>query len=260
MRAGLTVVAVVILLVTAYGMGGTAVATAMAGDGGGTVAMAGTPDPSNTSNVSFGIQFAAFMQATAAQTSDTVETGMGVATAANASANRSQEALAEQNRQRLERRIEELEADKRAVVAAYENGSISRVTYQARLGRLVGRLTALENRIRSGPPGLNRSNTRSLRQRMADVAGGDVGRVANGLRGQAGPPDWLGTDGSGGPPSDTGPNNPGPPTNASEPGGAGNGNGTSDGGTNGKSPDTGNDTDPPAHNETDQGQGKGQGN
>lgn len=222
MRAWLQVaVLLVILCVAGVGTGGSAVAEAQVSE---PVQPSQAPSgtPGNSSNATLGVQLAAFMQANAAQTSDSVETGMWVAAFSNASSDRNRSALADRQRRRLESRIESIRADKRALRAAYENGSISRVTYQARLGRLVGRLTGLENALRAaertGAPGLNRSTIRSMRSEAAALAGGDVARTARGLGGDAGPPAWVdrGSDGAAG--SDS----PNPPVSPDEPPGQAN--------------------------------------
>lgn len=229
MRVALPSVAVTILVIVAFGTGGNAAALAIADSG------PSRPSSANSgvgppTNVSFGAHLSAFMQANAARTSDSVETGMWAASYANATTNSSRTAIATGQRERLKRRIKVLRAEKLALRAAMENGTISRVTYQARLGRLVGRLTALEHAFRvanrTNASVFNQGELRELRKRAAGLAGEDVSRMARGLQpstGQGGPPAWLTPPGQG--PSggvEAGPPTPGPSQNDNQSSGAGN--------------------------------------
>lgn len=251
MRVALPGIAVTIFVVVAVGTGGNAVALTAA-DQGSPRPMATEPGEGAVSNVSLGAHLSAFMQANAAQTSDSVETEMWAAGYANATTTSSRKTIAISHRERLERRIEELRADKQALTEAMENGTISRVAYHARLGRLVGRLVALEHAFRvanrTNAPGLNRSELQELRHRAAGLAGEDVSGMARGLRpsaGEGGPPDWLENTEQGPPDIDeSGPSSPGPPVNVSSSEAAGNESGPP--GNNG-----------PGHGNGDSGQGDG---
>lgn len=253
---GIAVVSVVVVIaVVAAGTGG-AVPAAVTQPSIDETPMTATTAASNHSNASLGSQLSSFIQSNTAQASGSVETGMWVAAYENAS-NQSRQTLVTRRTNQLDQRIDELEAEKRALQAAKRNGSISAVEYRSRLSRILGRLAALREGIeavdRPDAPGLNKTAIRAINKRADGLAGPEISEIARSLGGPGaspGPPSWVETrpgadggpgqnpGGQGTPPDPGGPDDAGPPPgtgNGTANGGAGNGSttGSGDGAANG---------------------------
>lgn len=203
-----------------------------------------TPSPTPTANASespLGERLTMVMQTNAAQAEGAVENGMWAAAFANASNESAKRALVERRVGQLNGTIAELQADRRALKAAFRNGTINRTTYRARLSAIVGRLSSLGEAIdqtseRGASVGVNQSRLDVLRTQARNLSGAEVSRLARNLTGgppglfEAGPPDQAGERGPGeaanrsnrstgdgnGPPTDRGP--PENESDGSEPG------------------------------------------
>lgn len=178
-----------------------------------------------------GAQISAFMAASVAQTDGSVENGMWVAAYANSSTDAERRALVESRLGSLDSTVEELRAEREAIQAAYENGSLDRAQYRARLAVVVGQLAALGESIeatdrRGQAVGVNMSRIDTLRSQARAVGGGAVSAMARNL-----------SIGHGSPRADIfGGDRPGPP------------------GTRGPAHEaTANETGPPAHEGREQG-------
>lgn len=125
--------------------------------------------------------------------------------------------VADQSEQ-LADRLAELEAEKERLKRAYENGSISKGEYQARLAVLAAELRAIERRanktatVAEGLPaetlrekGANVSEVRAIAQRANETGGGEVAEAARTIAG-SGVGNGLGNapNASQGPPDDRG--------------------------------------------------------
>lgn len=173
-----------------------------------------------------------------------------------AGTNRSKASVVAGESQQLEQRLEELEAEKARLEEAYENGSISRGQYQARLAVLSAELRAVERRANSTADvaeqlpsealreaGANVSHVRQIAQHANRTGGGEVAEAARQIAGNG-----VG-DGLGNRPAHAGPPNgseAGPPDNAGGGNNAGNAgsSGGNETGTN-ASERAGNDAGPP---------------
>jgi hypothetical protein len=132
------------------------------------------------------------MQSSLAQTAGSVENGMWAAAYANASTAAEKRALVERRASRLNQSLKELRAERRAVQAAFRNGTINRTTYLARLSTIVGRLASLSEGIeetsdRGAAVGVNQSRLQELRSEARNLSGPAVSRVARDLSGGRGP-------------------------------------------------------------------------
>lgn len=132
--------------------------------------------------------------------------------------------------ERLQQRLEALEAKKERLRTAYENGTISKGKYKAQLAVVAADLRAVERRANHTagvaerlPPealresGANASHIRGIAQQAnrtgggavaeaaRDVAGGGVGNGLGGPPPHAGPPEDDGAPGGEGPPDGAGP-------------------------------------------------------
>lgn len=172
-----------------------------------------------------GANISMFMQANAAQTEGSVENGMWVAAYARATNASDRRALVERRVGSLNVSLADLEAERRAVQEAFQNGSMDRVTYQARLSTVVGRLAALsagidETSQRGRAVGVNETRLETLRTQARELGGGEVSRIARNLTGGRAPPghagvfgdDRPGRSGDGGPGAESEPGEPGPPS------------------------------------------------
>lgn len=192
---------------------------------------------------------------------------------AAAESNDSKARVVADQHQQLSERLDALEAEKERITRAYENGSMSRGEYQARLAALGAELRALENRanrtaeaaeslpeeaLRSN--GANVSEVRALAQQANRTGGGAVAEAAREIAGNGageglrGPPNAS----ERGPPDEAGESPEGPEGNESgQSAGPGNGAGAADGqqnettGAPGDDTDRGNDADAPGQNDAD---------
>lgn len=207
-RSALAVVLVVVAATVGVG------ATPSAAAGAGAVE---TPSPTPVANASespFGERLTMVMQANAAQAEGAVENGMWAAAFANASNASAKRALVERRVGQLNGTFAELQTERRALQAAFRNGSINRTTYRARLSAIVGRLSALGEAIdqtseRGAAVGVNRTRLDELRTRASNLSGPEVSRLARNLTG--GPPGLFGE----GPPGQAGKRGPGEAANRS---------------------------------------------
>jgi hypothetical protein len=199
-----------------------------------------------------------------------------------AGTNESKAGVVANESEQLEQRLAELEAEKARLKQAYENGSISKGEYQARLAVLAAELRSVERQATQTADaaetlpdaalreqGANVSEVRSIAQQANRTGGGEVaqaarnvtgGGVGNGLgnappnASERGPPNGS----EGGPPGEAGGENATDrkPTDAGAPSDAGNDTGApGDAGNNTGGPgDAGNETGAPsdAGNETNQ--------
>lgn len=222
------------------------------------VAPSGAPAALSAPNASgpppMGANISMFMQANLAQAEGAVENGMWVAAYANASNASAKRALVERRVGELNTTVTELQAERRALQAAFRNGSINRTTYLAELSVIVGRLAALGESLddagdRGRAVGVDVTRLDELRTQARELGGAEVAQIARSLAGDRGPPGQSDLFGDG-PPGQSGAN--GPP-------GAGNrSNGSTSGGPGDGPADAGNetggtDTGPP----TDAGPGSG---
>lgn len=178
-----------------------------------------------------GDQVSSFMHASSGGTSEEVQSGMWNAAYENAP-NRS--AVVEERTRDIGSRLDAVEAEKRELVDARENGTIGEAEYRARMSSVVGRMAALNRSIdeterQSRASGVDVSNVERLRTQASNVTGPEVAEVAQSMAG--GPPDDTGPPNDTGPPDDTGPPNgterqgnaSGSPGNSSAEGPPGNG-------------------------------------
>ena len=133
----------------------------------------------------FGTQLTVFMQRSAAETNDTVDSGMWEA--AFEDANESKRArLAHDRTESLERRLERLRERNQTLSERYENGSLSRAAYVAQSSRLSGRISALRTSVDdvervAGDGHLNRSRLNRLRKDATNVTAPAVAGVSHGV-------------------------------------------------------------------------------
>lgn len=219
----LALAAVLMVVASSVGVGAaTPSATAAAG----AAETPTTPTAANASASPLGERLTMVMQANAAQAEGAVENGMWAAAFGNASNASAKRALVERRVGQLNGTIAELQAERRALRAAYRNGTINRTTYRARLSALVGRLAAVgegieETSERGATVGVNRSRLDQLRTQARNLSGAEVSELARSL---AGPPGASGVFGDGPPGRSGGAGNAsGPPTS---PGSDGAGNST----------------------------------
>lgn len=171
---------------------------------------------------SMGSNVSSFMQSTSGQADEEVESGMWNAAYENAS-NRS--AVVQRRAGDISTRLADLQDRRERLEAAHENGSIGRAEYRARLGRLVGRMAALNRSIaeterQARATGVDTTRIEALRRQAGNASGPEMAAVARSMAGgpptggpastnRSGPPDRAGppngTDG--GPPDRAGPPN-----------------------------------------------------
>lgn len=170
-----------------------------------------------------------------------------------AQTNESKAGVVANETEQLQERLTELEAKKAELKRAYDNGSISKGEYQARLAVLSAELRAVERQANRTADvaetlpeqalrekGANTSEVRAVAQQAKETGGGEVAEAARSVAGE-GVGNGLGNapNASQGPPSDAGngaqagtdgnssgqqPTDAGPPTDAGQPTDAGNGN------------------------------------
>lgn len=161
-----------------------------------------------TTNASVGT----LMQASAADTSNTVESGMFEAAYENAD-NDSREAVVRDRTAELEERLATLEAERDAL--AEQRGNLSRGEYRSRMAKLTVEIASLERSIertehRAAEVGVGESRLAALRENAAAIrrnaserAGPGTATVARGLTGDDSPGAGAGPPADSGPPHDT---------------------------------------------------------
>lgn len=177
---------------------------AMAGAGGSQGDAATTVESGNDTDM--GQQVSSFMQSSAGETSESVESGMWDVAVENATGDGEQEVV-ESRIGDIRDRLESLEQRKQVLKEARENGSIDERTYRAKMSRLVGEMAALNRSIdradrNARAAGVNGSSVDELREMAGQVAGPELTAVAEGM--------------AGGPAEDL-PGDPGPPDEADGP-------------------------------------------
>lgn len=198
------VVAVVVLLGAAGGLlptvaASTADAPTQADETNATATEATTTDADGNDSAAFGAQMTAFMQSSASETNDTVESGMW--TAGFERANESEQArLATDRTDELEHRLDGLRERNRTLTEQYENGSIDHSVYVTQSSRLSGRIAALRTSINDTDratknAGVNQSRLGTLRTEARNMSGPETAGLARGVvAGGQGPPADRGDD------------------------------------------------------------------
>lgn len=148
---------------------------------------------------------------------------------AAANSNHSKAAVVANETERLDERLDELETRKERLRTAYDNGSIGRGEYQARLAGLAVEIRAVERRANTtasvaaglspgalGETGVDATEVRSVASRANQVGGGEVAEAATRVAGRnvgngiSDAPGQRGPNGTAGPPGDSpATNNPG---------------------------------------------------
>lgn len=144
-------------------------------------------------SAAFGNQLTAFMQSSAGQTNDTVESGMWSAGFENA--NESEQArMAQERTATHEQRLERLQQRNETLTERYENGSIPPNAYLAQSSRLSGQIAALQTSINdtervASDAGVDETRLETLRNEARNMTGPEVAGVARGVvAGGQGPP------------------------------------------------------------------------
>lgn len=158
-------------------------------------------------NASTDAEVATFMQASAGRTGESIEAGMWNAAYESAD-DRAKGVVVERRTAAAERRLAQLRAEKRRLLEARANGSIDDGEFRARMGRVAGRLAALnrslaETERQAEAVGADPGKVRQLRERARNLSGPEVATVARGMAGGGPadlPPQANGTDR--GPPED----------------------------------------------------------
>ena len=174
-----------------------------------------------TTNASVGT----LMQASAADTKNTVETGMFEA-AYEAADNESREEIVSERTTTLEEQLARIKSERAELQE--QRKTLSNGAYRSRMAAITVEIASLERSIerterRAAEIGVDESRLADLRESAAAIrqnasaqAGVDIATIARGLSGSDGPP-----GSGGGPPSDPG------DSNSNTRGGSANGNGTS---------------------------------
>jgi hypothetical protein len=285
---------VVVLALVVAAVGGVAAPTAagVAQDttqtSNGTAAPTPTPVPNGTSGSggSFGAAISSFMQASAAETEGTVDTGMWVAEFARSNASEHRGIVTARG-ETLERRLDRLEEERTDLLNA-SDGNVT-MEERARASRLTARIDALHDALNrttaaAEESGVNATRLETLRTRTRGLSGPEVAALAHnltddrgppedagrpddaGLSGDAGPPDDVGPSGDAGPPDDTDPSEDAGPLDDTDPsedaGPPDDTDPSEDAGPpddSGPSGDTSNETDAASDGDGDTGNGKGPG-
>lgn len=186
-----------------------------------------------TNNSSMGSDVSSFMQSTTGEAGEEIEAGMWNA-AYDDAPNRT--SVVERRTASIDARLQDLQRQKEQVERAYENGSISRVEYRARMSRIVGRMAGLNRSIdetagQAHAVGADASAVERLREAARNLSGPEIAAIARSMAG--GPPSGAPAGPNGmGPPNGTGPPDDagGPPEDPSESRGNGTGGGPPDDG------------------------------
>ncbi len=162
-----------------------------------------------------GVEVSAFMQSSAADTTESVDEGMFEAEYRNAGEQRRADVVADRTN-RLEQKLESLKAEREAL---RENGDENSASYDARMASLAVRISNLERAIndtavKAQETGVDTAKLERLRTDAANLSGPEIAAVATGLAGvepPRGPPE--GTPGQ-----QSGPQSPdqGPPERGDE--------------------------------------------
>jgi len=149
----------------------------------------------------FGNQMTAFMQSSASEANDTVESGMW--TAGFERANESKQAqMADRRAGSLEQRLERLRERNQTLTDRYNNGSISESAYVAQSSQLSGRIAALRTSIdetdrAAEKAGINDTRLDTLRTDARNMTGPETAGVARDVvAGGQGPPADRGPSGN----------------------------------------------------------------
>ncbi len=201
MRYGPVLVATVVVCatLTASGAAVSTTPSGQAGIGQSVGALASAAEDNETNASGFGATVSSFVQSESAETEGSVEQGMwkaGVSENASVSA-------VERRTAALTARLDRLRERRAELRAAYENGSLTRVAYVARLAAIEGQLSAIEAAANDTKPiaaavGANVSKVEAV---------GEQARQARGPPGDRGPPDDAGQSGETTPPAEQGPPN-----------------------------------------------------
>lgn len=157
----------------------------------GTAVPTATPvaNDTNESGGEFGAAISSFMQASAAETRGSVDTGMWVAEFARSNASERPEMVT--NRVGvLDRRLERLEAERAELLNA-SDGNVT-VEERAKASRLAARIDALRDAINrtaeaAESTGVNATRLDELRTNARNLSGPEVAALARDLAGQRGP-------------------------------------------------------------------------
>lgn len=180
---------------------------------GGPPGVAGEPatvEEPAANDTAMGDKVSSFMHASSGGTDEEVRSGMWNAAYESAS-NRS--AVVDDRTRDIESRLDRLEAEKRELVAARENGTIGEAAYRARMSAVVSRMAALNRSIdeterQARASGVDGAKVDRLRERASNMSGPAVAETARTM--------------AGGPPTDV----PGAPADRGPPGHAGSSEGT----------------------------------
>jgi len=105
-----------------------------------------TSNTTATSNVSLGAEISGFMQASAAETNDSVDDELWQEDYEDTNESDRTKAITDRSKS-LERRLQQLRNQSAQLTARYENGTLSGTAYRARASALSGRITALERAL-----------------------------------------------------------------------------------------------------------------
>lgn len=246
MRLGLLLVGMVLAGAALTGAAfATSPGSVSALGGSDSAAAAGNATENTTGNVSMGTALSSYMQSQSAKSAGEVEQGMW-----NASFERNRSAEAVQDRAAtLASQLAAVREQRRALQAAYENGSISEMQYRARMARLDARLDALARAVDETRPAAKATGVNASR---LDRIGTEIAETRRKVPDHAGPPETppgRADDRTGGPPSAA------PGNDASN--GTGPGNATRTPGHDGTPPGQTNQTPPGQANRTPGAQGNG---
>lgn len=197
-----TVVAVVVLLGVAGAVLPTVAATtadapAQADETNATATETNASEEDGNDSSAFGDQMTAFMQSSASETNDTVESGMWAAGFERANES-GQARLATDHTNDLESRLDALREQNKTLTEQYENGTINHSVYVAQLSRLSGRIAALRTSINdtdraTKKAGVNQTRLDTLRNDARNMSGPQTAGVARGVvAGGQEPPDDRG--------------------------------------------------------------------
>lgn len=161
---------------------------------------AANASPNGTNETSLGTDISSFMQSSAAEVEGAVESGMW-SVAFNDTGNRSvQVKLVERRTAELRSQLADLRERKEELLAEREAGNVSETAYRARIGRLVGRINALNAAInatesRADVVDADVEALESLRTDARNLTGPEISSAVRGVSGvdvetvAPGPPD-----------------------------------------------------------------------
>jgi hypothetical protein len=114
-------------------------------------------EANDTSNASLGASISAFMQSNSERASEAVDQGMWAA-AFNRSDRARKQSLAESHVGTLSDRLDALAEQRQELIAAYRNGSLGKVEFQARMSALAERYRALNQSVDETKRAVGREN------------------------------------------------------------------------------------------------------